>query len=566
MPRVGTTRAYRYFADRFYLDRANRDNYIARNSATRIALSGGLLLAGALDLGTNLINNVTDPSGDQDADTKAARAAAIATHAALTDIHSISRPATLVVATNDATTLEKEQADYVCDGTNDYIEIQAAIDACVSGNCLRIVGPNAALGATGLSITGKDRFMFDARNTLMTCSSTGAHLTVNGASATSWGRNVIIANIEAVGAAIASATAQTLKLAKFNMGYIDLYAYDYQGGTGVYLDSTTGQCEANDLHLKLRVCKKGIDAQGTGSLMNNNLWLEYDPYNIASSVAFETGSYAGTLLAGWHINKMGLWIQADVVSYGINGALLKGSIIDDVSLDGMGGSGNGYVLFNGCSTTLRVRRVNKYGVHASLLLKDTYGGPTIEEVYTDQVLTERYLSFRPVVGQYMLPVGISVTSSTKLLVANEYSAIPITIDQTMTLDRISFRVETLAAGKVARAGIYTDLNGVPSKLVVDGGEISVATTGAKEATISTVLAPGTYWLVLISDGAPTVLGADVGTANQWMVGLGSTLQYKNGYWTKASTYGALPATFPASPAYSGSGTAPGVWLRPSALG
>ena len=39
------------------------------------------------------------------------------------------RGATLVVAANDSSTLSKQQADYVCDGTADNVEIQAAIDA-----------------------------------------------------------------------------------------------------------------------------------------------------------------------------------------------------------------------------------------------------------------------------------------------------------------------------------------------------------------------------------------------------------------------------------------------------
>ena len=108
MPKVGTTRAYRFYADRFYLDRANRDNYIARDSATRIALSGGLLLAGALDLGTNLINNLTDPSGNQDADTKAARDAAIAVHAALFTLHNKIVRKTADETVNNSTTLQND--------------------------------------------------------------------------------------------------------------------------------------------------------------------------------------------------------------------------------------------------------------------------------------------------------------------------------------------------------------------------------------------------------------------------------------------------------------------------
>lgn len=44
MAKFGVTKAYRYYADRFYLDRANRDNYLYRSSATKIGLSGGLVV------------------------------------------------------------------------------------------------------------------------------------------------------------------------------------------------------------------------------------------------------------------------------------------------------------------------------------------------------------------------------------------------------------------------------------------------------------------------------------------------------------------------------------------
>lgn len=45
MPRVGRTRAYRFYADRFYLDRANRDTYLERDAAGDVGLSGSLVLA-----------------------------------------------------------------------------------------------------------------------------------------------------------------------------------------------------------------------------------------------------------------------------------------------------------------------------------------------------------------------------------------------------------------------------------------------------------------------------------------------------------------------------------------
>ncbi len=52
------------------------------------------------------------------------------THAGSNDTHNISRTATLVVAANNTLALSKAQADYVCDGTADEVQIQAALDAC----------------------------------------------------------------------------------------------------------------------------------------------------------------------------------------------------------------------------------------------------------------------------------------------------------------------------------------------------------------------------------------------------------------------------------------------------
>ena len=40
------------------------------------------------------------------------------------------RAASIVVAASDASAASKAQADYVCDGTADDVQIQAAIDAC----------------------------------------------------------------------------------------------------------------------------------------------------------------------------------------------------------------------------------------------------------------------------------------------------------------------------------------------------------------------------------------------------------------------------------------------------
>lgn len=59
-------------------------------------------------------------------------------HVANPSAHNITRSATYVVASVNATELEKAQADWVCDGVDDDVEIQAAIDALV-GNGGKII-------------------------------------------------------------------------------------------------------------------------------------------------------------------------------------------------------------------------------------------------------------------------------------------------------------------------------------------------------------------------------------------------------------------------------------------
>jgi hypothetical protein len=121
-----------------------------------------------------------------------------------------------------------------------------------------------------------------------------------------------------------------------------------------------------------------------------------------------------------------------------------------------------------------------------------------------------------------------------------------------TVDRLGFRVTTLAAGN-GRVGLWentADDNLYPSSLLADSGALSTATTGAKSATVSVPLVSGQlYWLSYLSDAAATllamssfgfstVLGQPSDLAVQDQVGI-----------SVAFTYAALPSTFPAGGAY-----------------
>ena len=69
---------------------------------------------------------------------------------------NVTRSATFVVAANDSSTLSKQQADYVCDGTDDQVEIQAALDALpVNGGTVVLSSGQFYIAAT-IEITAKD--------------------------------------------------------------------------------------------------------------------------------------------------------------------------------------------------------------------------------------------------------------------------------------------------------------------------------------------------------------------------------------------------------------------------
>lgn len=90
----------------------------------------------------------------------------------------------------------------------------------------------------------------------------------------------------------------------------------------------------------------------------------------------------------------------------------------------------------------------------------------------------------------------------------DLKAVPIYVNQRITIDRLGIYVTTAAsAGGVARAGIYSvnATTGLPGALYLNGGS-NVATTNTGEVvtwTVSTTLEVGIYWLACLFHGAPS---------------------------------------------------------------
>lgn len=149
----------------------------------------------------------------------------------------------------------------------------------------------------------------------------------------------------------------------------------------------------------------------------------------------------------------------------------------------------------------------------------------------------------PVGGRfYSTTLGTGALTTLSVTIDILY-ATPIFISSTITASVIGVEVSTGATGNV-RCGIYTDVAGAPTTLLVDSGAISTATPAAfKSAVISQVLTPAWYWLAAVFSATPAVraynttnslhlLGASSGTDTAVHTGV-----------SVAFTFAALPTPF-----------------------
>ncbi len=132
---------------------------------------------------------------------------------------------------------------------------------------------------------------------------------------------------------------------------------------------------------------------------------------------------------------------------------------------------------------------------------------------------------------------------------NNLRAFPFFVSESITLDRIGVVVSSNAATAKARIGIYTSTSSTnlyPNALLVDSGELDVATTGLKSATISQALTPGTlYWLACVTGTVAPNLRS-LGTAQAIpSLGFDNVFVGPGAGWIVAFTYGALPDPFTA---------------------
>jgi len=134
--------------------------------------------------------------------------------------------------------------------------------------------------------------------------------------------------------------------------------------------------------------------------------------------------------------------------------------------------------------------------------------------------------------------------------ANRMYASPFLVFKPTTFTKMGFRCTATDAGKKARAGVYSDSDGVPGSLFVQTGDIDVSTaTGGLSAAFTggdVVVPPGWYWLAAVSDGVAQVHYASANDNLRWIgcTTFNDTVAASGVYVTTTfSTTGVLPATF-----------------------
>uniref|UniRef100_A0A6M3LUE7 Uncharacterized protein n=1 Tax=viral metagenome TaxID=1070528 RepID=A0A6M3LUE7_9ZZZZ len=148
-------------------------------------------------------------------------------------------------------------------------------------------------------------------------------------------------------------------------------------------------------------------------------------------------------------------------------------------------------------------------------------------------------------GEYFPPfptaAGSTVTPGT-----NALYAMPFIVARDMTIDRLAIDITTASDSQTARLGIYNNgTNCYPGTLLLDGGTVSLTSTGTVAVTISQALSKGLYWVAYGADSNPTLNGFLLAYPIIGYVSNDFANTSPNSHWRKTSwTFAAFPDPYP----------------------
>lgn len=162
------------------------------------------------------------------------------------------------------------------------------------------------------------------------------------------------------------------------------------------------------------------------------------------------------------------------------------------------------------------------------------------QIPSNQAVWRDYL----LVGEYTN--GTAGSNTTAVVADGVMRLYPFMIYTDMTIDYIACEIVTTAggAGSVTRLGIYDDVGGVPTNLVLDAGTVATTATGMASIAISKALTAGIYWMTAVAQGvatpAPTYRVITINTGQK----RSSTATANMTRWSfqESGVTGALPST------------------------
>jgi len=138
------------------------------------------------------------------------------------------------------------------------------------------------------------------------------------------------------------------------------------------------------------------------------------------------------------------------------------------------------------------------------------------------------------------------------LALNTLTATPFRSFNDISYSSFYLNVTTAAASALVKIIVYSDLNGIPNTKIYESADLDASTTGLKVATIAGSFVAGTtYWLSVNCNSAAVQIQHIPLDALPTIGFVSSTGVPFTGY-TRSSTYGTAPVTFPGPiPATSG---------------
>ncbi len=147
--------------------------------------------------------------------------------------------------------------------------------------------------------------------------------------------------------------------------------------------------------------------------------------------------------------------------------------------------------------------------------------------------------------------NVSMSSTGEALATDTVEYFPLFITHRVTFDTFGFQVATAESGKNARIAIYNSSAGAPTSVVVESGNMSLASTGIVTVAITeTTIQAGAYFWAVNADSSTAATRRFSGSINTVVASLGAASAGVNPHcrYLESSAFGAFPD--PATPGSS----------------